>query len=245
MRIQEILTESFVDDRVIIDAATAVADKIIDNWAVFMYPSIFGHQRGRDDSPSAFAGYVRQAAINLRNIEDPLYQQLGQTQVRISELEGGQQAFAGRLGKEFAIFLNYEKFDGYGKDISGLRPWLVETLSHELRHVLDLIKRDASPSKKKFNFSKSKYYQKPHIADEPDSTQSEVNAYFTQILHQVEADLKHNKITDVNRALKFGQESLEDSQLADVIFGGWDNNNPVLRRLSARMAQFIHNLYQQ
>lgn len=243
MLIKELLTETVADDRIIVDAARAVADFIVNNYAVHMYPGMFGSSRSQYHPPSAYAQQVKFSARNLRNIDDPVYQRLGETQVRIGPIEGGQQAMAGRIGKDFAILLNYKKFDGYGKDITELHPWLVETLSHEMRHILDLIKQDAHG--KNLDFATAKYYQKPHLEDEPDSTQNEINAYFTQILHQVESDLKNNNITDVNQALKFAQESLQDSQLAEVIFGGWNNSNPVLRRLSARMAQFVHSLYKQ
>ncbi len=246
MRINEILLETVQDDHVINQAARTMANRTTgDMWKVMIAPSLFGPTSDKE-WPSAYLQTLAFGNPTLANTDNPLYKKLGETQVWIQPIEGGQQAVAGRRKDgSLIIFLNVDFVTKYRNNPDQLRSWMTETLAHEIRHALDRIQRDASTSKKPHNFNQERYYQRQHIKGEPDSTQSEINAYFTQILHQVETDLKHNKITDLNRALKFGQESLKDSQLAEVVFGGWDNNNPVLRRLSARMSQFVHSLYEQ
>jgi hypothetical protein len=246
MRINEILLETVQDDHIINQAARTMANRTTgDYWKVFVAPNLFGPTSDKE-WPSAYLQTLAFGNPALANTDDPLYKKLGQVDVRIQPVEGGQQAVMGRLRNgNLTINLNYDFVAKYSRDLNQLRSWMTDTLAHEIRHALDRIKRDASASRRPHDFGRERYYQRQHIEGEPDSTQSEINAYFTQILHQVETDLKHNNITDVNRALKFGQESLKDSQLAEVIFGGWDNNNPVLRRLSARMSQFVHSLYEQ
>jgi hypothetical protein len=246
MRINEILLETVQDDHVINQTARALADLANGNyWKINVAPYLFGPSRD-PEWPSAFFQTLGFKNPALQDTKDPALQKLKDVQVRIRPIEGGQQAVMGRLSDgTLVILLNYDFVAKYRDNTDQLRSWMTDTLAHEIRHALDRIQRDASTSKKPHDFGRERYYQKQHIEGEPDSTQSEINAYFTQILHQVESDLKHNNITDLNRALKFGQDSLKDSQLADVVFGGWDNNNPVLRRLSARMAQFIHSLYDQ
>ncbi len=242
MKINEIILETVQDDHVINASARATADFIVRRWDSNFRPYLYGVYKNSDE-PHAYAQELSFANKALAQSDNPLYNRLGNTRVYVSYVPGGQQAVAGRFKDGFIIRLNYKQLTPYRNNIEDARYWLVETLAHEIRHVLDRIYRDASASKVPHNFNKERYYQKPHMADEPDTTPSEVNAYFTQILSQVENDLKMNKITDLNRALKFGQDSLKDSQLVDAIFGEWDSSNPVLRRLSARMSQFVHSLF--
>lgn len=249
MRIKDIILETVQDDHVINQTARAVANKLADesNWET---AQVYGwRDPGAPDTRSMKEPQLLLGDANpdLKNSGNSLYNKLAAVRVAVLPVPGGQQAVMGRnKNNDLQIHLNYDRVSPYSdvdSDLNELRAWMTETLAHEIRHALDRLQREASTSQRPHDFGGEHYYQKQHIADEPDTTQSEVNAYFTQILHQVEDDLKRNNITDVNRALKFAQDSLETSQLADVVFGGWDNNNPVLRRLSSRMAQFVHSLY--
>lgn len=135
---------------------------------------------------------------------------------------------------ETQILINPVYLESLKDDPEHARDELIKVLSHEIRHAFDYGKH-----------AKTRYSTRhwtPTVPDEPDSTPSEINAYFTEILHGVERDIKNNRMTS-QQALKYGQESLQDSNLVDVTFSGWDSSNPVLRRLSNRMAQFVHELF--
>ena len=238
MHIREIITETVADDHLINRTARLVADGIIRNFKMEARRASEAFKQGKDTY-----GISRLASFNpeLNTAEsNPTTQGLANTLLYIAEpsFRDNWQAVAYPPGKENqsgVIYLNWQYFKDALDDPESLRSWLVEKLTHEIRHVLDGIKQQGLDRQ-------NSYWKKPQIDDEPDTTQSEINAYFTQILHTVEDTIKSNKITDVNRALQIGQEALKDSQLVDAIIGGWDNNNPVLRRLSARMAQFVHSL---
>jgi len=238
MRITEILTETVADDHLINHTARLAADDLIRNFKMEVRRASEAFKQGNDTY-----GISRLANFNpeLKTTEsNPVAQGLADTLLYIAEpsFRDNWQAVAYPPGPESSvgvIYLNWQYFEDAMDDPESLRPWLVEKLTHEIRHILDGIKQQGLSRQ-------TAYWKKPKINDEPDTTGSEINAYFTQILHTVEDTIKSNNITDVNRALQIGQEALKDSQLVDAIIGGWDNNNPVLRRLSARMAQFVHSL---
>ena len=234
MRITEIITETVEDDHLINRTARLVADGLIRSFKSNARNASYAFEQGKD----AY-GISRLSSFNpeLKTTES---QGLADTLLYIAEpsFRDNWQAVAYPPGQESSvgvIYLNWQYFEDAMDDPESLRPWLVEKLTHEIRHILDGIKQQGLSRQ-------TAYWKKPQINDEPDTTASEINAYFTQILHTVEDTIKSNKITDVNRALQIGQEALKDSQLVDAIIGGWDNNNPVLKRLSARMAQFVHSL---
>jgi hypothetical protein len=234
MRLKEIITEKVADDHLINRTARLVADGLIRNFKMEVRRASEAFKQGNDTY-----GISRLASFNpeLKTTESP---GLADTLLYIAEpsFRDNWQAVAYPPGQESSvgvIYLNWQYFEDAIDDPESLRPWLVEKLTHEIRHILDGIKQQGLSRQ-------TAYWKKPKINDEPDTTGSEINAYFTQILHTVEDTIKSNNITDVNRALQIGQEALKDSQLVDVIIGGWDNNNPVLKRLSARMAQFVHSL---
>jgi len=234
MRITEILTETVADDHLINRTARLVANGLIRNFKIEVRRASEAFEQGKDTySISRLASFNPE----LKTTES---QGLADTLLYIAEpsFRDNWQAVAYPPGQESSvgvIYLNWQYFEDAIDDPESLRPWLVEKLTHEIRHILDGVKQQGLSRQ-------TAYWKKPQINDEPDTTASEINAYFTQILHTVEDTIKSNKITDVNRALQIGQEALKDSQLVDAIVGGWDNNNPVLRRLSARMAQFVHSL---
>ena len=238
MRITEIITETVEDDHLINRTARLVANGIIRNFKMEVRRASEAFKQGNDTY-----GISRLSSFNPElNTADPnpIARGLANTFLYIAEpsFRDNWQAVAYPPGKENqsgVIYLNWQYFEDAIDDPQSLRGWLEEKLTHEIRHILDGVKQQGLDKQ-------NNYWKKPHINDEPDTTQSEINAYFTQILHTVEDTIKSNKITDVNRALQIGQEALKDSQLVDAIIGGWDNNNPVLRRLSARMAQFVHSL---
>lgn len=135
---------------------------------------------------------------------------------------------------ETRILINPSYQADLQSDPDHARNEIIKVLSHELRHAFDFGKHKKTSS--------STRHWTPKIPDEPDSTPSEINAYFTEILHGVERDIKNNRLS-LQKALQYGQEALQDSNLVDVTFDGWDSANPVLRRLSGRMTQFVHSLF--
>jgi hypothetical protein len=232
MRLKEIITETVADDHLINRTARLVANDLVRNFERETRNASHAFEQGKD----AY-GITRLASFDPALETTP---GLANTLLYIAEpsFRDSWQAVSYPPGQESSvgvIYLNWQYFEDAMDDPESLRPWLVEKLSHEIRHILDGVKQQGLSRQ-------TAYWKKPKINDEPDTTGSEINAYFTQILHTVEDTIKSNNITDVNRALQIGQEALKDSQLVDAIIGGWDNNNPVLRRLSARMAQFVHSL---
>ena len=241
MKAYEFISETTADDHLINRTARLVANGIVRNFKMEVRRASEAFKQGNDTY-----GISRLASFNPElNTADPnpITQGLANTFIYIAEpsFRDNWQAVAYPPDKENqsgVIYLNWQYFEDAIDDPQSLRWWLEEKLTHEIRHILDGVKQQGLDKQ-------NNYWKKPRINDEPDTTQSEINAYFTQILHTVEDTINSNKITDVNRALQIGQEALKDSQLVDAIIGGWDNNNPVLRRLSARMAQFVHSLLEK
>ena len=238
MRIDEILTESPVDDQLIIKTARATIDNMIATGQGSTYlkvPSI-----GIKFDAAYDAYFENPTAETKKTYQEALFRKhLGQVMVKAQQDKrrpGSHGSFNVREHTHtIQINPNYinNLLDPNG-DQDHARSELMTVLTHEIRHAVDYYKTKS--------YQSDRYY-KPHVPDEPDSTQSEINAYFTELLHGVERDIK-NANMPLNRALRYGQEALQDSHLVDVTFGGWDNTNPVLRRLSNRMSQFVHILFQ-
>jgi len=265
MRIRELITETTADDAVINQTARAVAGYIVDNLKTkFLRSSIEKRPYG------ALVGELRDFNSRLSDTKNKVLSQLGRYQVYVSPhtimRDRNWSAYSepwtlpDRETRDHGIILlNYNQWEFYlqyvlsgdskkdpvGHWAQSLKKEITTRLAHEIRHALDsAVQPDTRQARD------SRYHHEPLHKDvtagsmDVDFTpQSEVNAWFTQILHDVEDRVKSQKISDPNQAMKLGLDQLKTSDVVQRL-GGWNRDNPILRRLVARLSQFVHSLYE-